>query len=115
MVWLLSLIAVFCIVIGSVASGSRNSRGQSSRWQCPHGYDDYGCSAGCPLYNHCIGDAESSSIRGGWYDDDRCDFNSSSTMGFEDDDWRTVYMDDERYDDREADEWFDDDREDNAW
>jgi hypothetical protein len=36
-------------------------------------------------------------------------------MGFEDDDWRTVYMDDERYDDREADEWFDDDREDNAW
>ena len=92
---------------------------------CPWGYHNYGCQPECPLHEHCWGPHPNSSktthhSNNFW---SHQDFNSESEHGFlsdnttaqhEDGDWRTTYMDDIRYDDRERDEEYDHDRFDNG-
>lgn len=115
----ISFIIVLGIVgwaVGKAASNSNNSSSSQSReWQCPHGYDEYACNTGCPLHHHCAGSGEEAFIPHIEPNSSKYDYDTLPASGNEDGDWRTVYMDDERYDDREEDEMYDDDREDNGW
>ena len=92
---------------------------------CPWGYHNYGCQPECPLHEHCWGKHPESRNtthhdHNFWSQQDSgSSSNSNSGHGFlsdnmtaqqEDGDWRTVYMDDTRYDDRERDEENDHDR-----
>ena len=64
---------------------------------------------------HCAGNGEEAFIPHIDPNNSKYDYDSLPTGGNEDGDWRTVYMDDERYDDREEDEMYDDDRDENGW
>ena len=87
---------------------------------CPWGYHDYGCQPNCPMHEHCWGP---NTMNNDHSNDNSAEHNHFG-RGFlpdvparpenEDGDWRTVYMDDTRYDDRERDEEFDNDRFDNG-
>ena len=99
-------------VAGRAANNSNNSAGE---WRCPHGYDEYACNTGCPLHHHCAGNGEEAFIPHIDPNNSKYDYDSLPASGNEDGDWRTVYMDDERYDDREEDEMYDDDRDENEW
>ena len=110
----------FIIVLGVVgwAAGRAASNSNSSKnreWQCPHGYDEYACNTGCPLHHHCAGSGEEAFIPHIEPNSSKYDYDTLPAGGNEDGDWRTVYMDDERYDDREEDEMYDDDRDENGW
>ncbi len=108
--WFLAILFIGAIIAAVAKSGSGDSL--DDHFVCPHGYDDFGCQPECPLYAECWGNQpdtnrhpQSSGI-----------FNPTIPPRInEDGDWRTVWLDDERYDEREEDELFDEDREDNAW
>ena len=110
---------IFILVLGVVGwlggSAANNSGSATREWQCPHGYDEYACNTGCPLHHHCAGNGEEAFIPHIDPNSSKYDYDSLPASGNEDGDWRTVYMDDERYDDREEDEWYDDDRDENGW
>jgi hypothetical protein len=109
----------FIIVLGAIGWGvgkvAGNSDNVAREWRCPHGYDEYACNKGCPLYHHCAGCGEEAFIPRIEPGNDKYDYDTLPAGGNEDGDWRTVYMDDERYDDREEDELYDDDKEENGW
>lgn len=110
---------LFILVLGAigwfVANAANNSGDATREWRCPHGYDEYACNTGCPLHHHCAGNGEEAFIPHIDPNNSKYDYDSLPASGNEDGDWRTVYMDDERYDDREKDEMHDDDREENGW
>jgi len=90
---------------------------------CPWGYHNYGCQPECPLHEHCWGShpmKENSTQHNHsfWQHQDSDSGQSflpnTPTSQNEDGDWRTTYMDDIRYDDRERDEEYDHDRFDNG-
>lgn len=92
---------------------------------CPWGYHDYGCQPECPLHEHCWGPHPKSENKthhdhSFWQhhdsdsDSGQSFLSDNTTAQQEDGDWRTVYMDDTRYDDRERDEEYDNDRFDNG-
>ena len=97
------VVSIFGWVIYKLISGGSNTK------ECPYGYQDYGCQPICPLYEHCWGSRQDSDsdLGHGFLSD-------NMTAQQEDGDWRTVYMDDTRYYDRECDEEFDHDLEDNG-
>ena len=90
---------------------------------CPWGYHRYGCHPDCPMHEHCWGPhplkGGSSHHNHGFEQHQDSDSGHSflpdvPTFQNEDGDWRTTYMDDTRYDDRERDEEYDYDRSDNG-
>ena len=96
---------------------------------CPWGYHNYGCQPECPLHEHCWGKYPKSrdtthhdhsfwshqdSGSGSNYNSEESFLPNVPTPQNEDGDWRTVYMDDTRYDERERDEEFDHDRDNNG-
>ena len=102
--------------VGRAASNNNNSSSRQGReWRCPHGYDEYACNTWCPLHHHCASSGEEAFIPHIEPDSSKYDYDTLPAGGNEDGDWRTVYMDDERYDDREEDEMYDDDRDENGW
>ena len=107
------------IVLGFVGwiagTAANNNNSLPEEWRCPHGYDEYACNTGCPLHHHCAGNGEEAFIPHIDPNNSKYDYDSLPASGNEDGDWRTVYMDDERYDDREEDEMNDDDRDENGW
>ena len=113
--WLFLFILILGVVGLAAGRAANNSSHSACEWRCPHGYDEYACNAGCPLYHHCAGNGEEAFIPHMDPNSSKYDINTIPMGGNEDGDWRTVYMDDERYDDREEDEMYDDDREENGW
>ena len=90
---------------------------------CPWGYHKYGCHPDCPMHEHCWGPhpmkENSTQHNHSFWEHQDSDSGQSflpdtPTSQNEDGDWRTVYMDDTRYDDREHDEEFDHDRDNNG-
>ena len=98
---------------------------------CPWGYYKYGCQPDCPMHEHCWGPHPMKGKSTHHNHNHNHNHNhrferhndSDSGQSFlpdvptfrnEDSDWRTTYMDDTRYDDRERDEEHDHDRFDNG-
>ena len=90
---------------------------------CPWGYHYYGCQPECPMHEHCWGphpmkENSTQHNHSFWQHQDSDSGQSflpdTPTFQNEDGDWRTTYMDDIRYDDRERDEEYDHDRFDNG-
>ena len=106
---------LFILILGAIGwfVGKAASNGNGSEWRCPHGYDEYACNKGCPLHDHCVGCGDEHFLPR-WTERHGTD-TTYPASGNEDGDWRTVFMDDERYDEREEDEMHDDDREENGW
>lgn len=100
--------------VGWFVAHAANNSDNGAEWRCPHGYDEYACNKGCPLHDHCVGSGEEHYLSR-WTEKHGTDNTIYPMHGNEDGDWRTVYMDDERYDDREEDEMYDDDRDENGW
>ena len=53
--WLFLAILLVLGVVGLVVGKAASSNPPSGEWECPHGYDDFGCQPSCPLYEHCWG------------------------------------------------------------
>ncbi len=110
----LVVLLIVLLVIFSATKAFLCDEDNSNGWKCPYGYDNYGCTTLCPMHSHCFENREDAFTA-------RKDAEHHSFLPHipervnEDGDWRTVYMDDERYDEREEDELFDDDRDDNGW
>ncbi|MBR2352244.1 MAG: hypothetical protein IKA70_04845 [Alistipes sp.] len=116
---MLGLVILAIVVIGvSIATTPSKNRDTEQPFghetPCPHGYT-CGCHPVCPMYEHC------------WQrhteQNDDCDYlhhlssdcHTSTTFDeAEDGDWRTTYMDDTLYDERDYDEQHDRDRFDNG-
>lgn len=112
----LFVVAVLCVVGWAAGKAASNNADECSDWHCPHGYDNFACSTSCPFYNNCLSNGEDAFIAkkgetGSYFFRE----NTIPTDHNEDGDWRTVFMDDERYDEREEDELYDDDRENHGW
>ena len=111
----LFFIVVLGFVGGVAGRAANNNNSLPEEWRCPHGYDEYACNTGCPLHHQCAGSGEEAFIPHIDPNNSKYDYDTLPSGGNEDGDWRTVYMDDERYDDREEDEMYDDDRDENGW
>lgn len=115
----MGLLVLTMAILGAIGWVTKKAAGDSndnrSEWRCPHGYDCYACSKGCPLYEQCLGTGEEAFIPNIEPDNEKYNYDTLPSGGNEDGDFRTVYMDDERYDEREEDEMYDDDRNENGW
>lgn len=89
----------------------------ASQHTCLHGYSN-GCQPHCHLYEHCWGIREERQNKESIYSDllsSLAEPIKIETPVNEDGDWRTVYMDDTLFDDREYDERNDHDSLFNGW
>ena len=120
---IMAIIGLIFLIISLIQKSNmqnsvKNSRSYNEqRGYCPKGFEQgIGCVPNCPLYKHCWGDKKQDND---WCDSDHETFSVSSffsqpvsipSSASEDGDWRTVWQDDQRYDDRYEDERNDSDR-----